>query len=121
VRRTIFALLTIVGLSSSVALLHVHAQQADQATGINIVEPPFQSPQQWTYDPIDITVPQGATVTWANTGAVAHTVTSDDGTSFDSGSLDPQMTFSLNTDTPGSVTYHCTFHPWMKGTLTVTP
>lgn len=62
----------------------------------------------------------GATVTWTNTGAVAHTVTADDVTSFDSGNLDPQATFSFTADLPGTVTYHCTFHPWMTGTLTVT-
>jgi plastocyanin len=120
VRRAIFACLTIVALSSSVALVHVYAQDADQATGVNILEPPFQSPQQWTYDPADITVSQGATVTWTNTGAVAHTVTSDDAVSFDSGSLDPRAAFNFTADTPGTFTYHCAFHPWMKGSLTIT-
>ena len=118
--RTILALLTIVAFSSSVALAHVFAQEDDQATAINIVEPPFRSPQQWTYDPSEITVPQGATVSWTNTGVVAHTVTSDDGASFDSATLDPQGIFSFIADTPGTFTYNCAFHPWMKGTLTVT-
>jgi plastocyanin len=120
VRRAIFAFLTIIVVSSSVVRVHVYAQDVDPATGINIVEPPFQSPQQWTYDPTDITVPQGATVTWTNTGAVAHTVTSDDRTSFDSGTLDTQTTFTFTADTPGTLTYHCAFHPWMKGSLTIT-
>ena len=119
-RRAIFAVLVLIAICSSVALVHVYAQDADQETGINIVEPPFQSPQQWTYDPSDITVPQGTTVTWTNTGAVAHTITSDDDVSFDSGSVDPQTTFSFTADTLGTFTYHCAFHPWMTGTLTVT-
>ena len=120
-RPALFAFLTIVAISSSVVFLHVYAQGAEQGAGINIVEPPFQSPQNWTYDPTEITVPPGATVTWTNTGAVAHTVTSDDGTSLDSGSLDPQATFSFTADAPATLTYHCAFHPWMTGTLTVTP
>lgn len=119
-RPALFAFLTILALSGSATLVQVYAQDADQGTGINIVEPPFQPPQQWTYDPADITVSQGATVTWTNTGAVAHTVTSDDGASFDSGNLDPQASFSFTADTPGTFSYHCAFHPWMTGTLTVT-
>ena len=61
----------------------------------------------------------GATITWTNTGAVVHTVTADDGTSFDSGSLDPRTTFSFTPDAPGIFAYHCIFHPWMTGGLTV--
>ena len=118
-RSAVFAFLTIIALSASVTLEPVYAQDADQGPGINIVEPPFQPPQQWTYDPTEITVSQGATVTWTNTGAVAHTVTSDDGTSFDSGNLDAQASFSFAANAAGTYTYHCTFHPWMTGTLTV--
>jgi plastocyanin len=62
----------------------------------------------------------GTTVVWTNTGAVAHTVTADDGASFDSGSLDPKATFALTPAAAGTFAYHCTFHPWMKGTLSVT-
>jgi hypothetical protein len=83
---------------------------------VNIVEPPFQSPQRWTYDPNDTAVAPGTTVTWTNTGAVAHTVTADDGATFDSASLDPQATFSFTATTPGTFTYHCAFDPWMTGT-----
>jgi plastocyanin len=65
-------------------------------------------------------VPAGATITWTNAGAVAHTVTADDGVSFDSGGLDPQSTFSFTPDSPGVFAYHCAFHPWMTGSVTVT-
>lgn len=118
-RRAVVVLVTLVSLAIPLGALQVYAQD-DQATPVNIVEPPFQSPQQWNYDPNDLTVAAGTTVVWNNTGAVAHTVTSDDGIAFDSGSVDPQGTFSFTADTPGTFTYHCTFHPWMTGTLTVT-
>jgi plastocyanin len=119
-RRVIVALVALVALASPLVALQAFAQDDTQATQVNIVEPPFRSPQQWTYDPNTVTVAVGTTVTWTNTGAVAHTVTSDDGASFDSGNLDPQAMFSFTADTPGTFTYHCTFHPWMTGTLTVT-
>jgi plastocyanin len=60
-----------------------------------------------------------ATLVWTNTGAVAHTVTADDGQAFDSGTIDPKSTFTLTPKTAGRFAYHCTFHPWMKGTLIV--
>jgi plastocyanin len=71
--------------------------------------------------PAYTTVKTGTTVTWVNKDAMAHTVTSDDGTSFDSGSLNPGDSFSFVANTAGSFPYHCNFHANMKGTLVVTP
>ena len=88
---------------------------------VKIVEPAFRPPQEWTYSPAEITVKMGTPVVWANTGAVAHTVTADDATSFDSGSIDPKVSFTFTPSAAGTFAYHCTFHPWMKGTLVVTP
>ena len=70
--------------------------------------------------PTEVRIKVGATVVWTNTGAVAHTVTADDGHSFDSGTIDPKAAFSLVPKTTGTFAYHCTFHPWMKATLIVT-
>jgi plastocyanin len=100
----------------------VATAQEDQAGAqVGIVEPAFRPVQEWNYDPGDLTVAVGTTVTWTNAGAVAHTVTADDGVSFDSGDLGPENTFSFTPDTPGAFGYHCTYHPWMTGTLTATP
>jgi len=87
---------------------------------VNIVEHPFRPPQEWTYAPAEVSVKVGTTVVWTNSGAVAHTVTADGGQAFDSGTVDPKATFTLTPKTAGTFAYHCTFHPWMKGTLTVT-
>jgi plastocyanin len=87
---------------------------------VKIVEPPFRSPQEWNYMPAELSVKMGAMVTWTNTGAVAHTVTADDGASFDSGTIDPKAAFTLVPPSTGTFAYHCTFHPWMKATLVVT-
>lgn len=65
-------------------------------------------------------VPPGSTVTVTNLDSVAHTVTADDGTSFD-------VTITGNGGTasfiapaqPGSYAYHCSFHPDMHGALVV--
>jgi plastocyanin len=90
------------------------------APRVQIVEPAFQPAQAWTYQPDVISAAVGQTVTWTNGGAVAHTVTADDGSSFDSATMAPGATFTFAPTKAGTFAYHCTFHPWMKGTLTVT-
>lgn len=70
--------------------------------------------------PANTTVKKGTVVKWYNGDSMAHTVTSDDGTSFDSGNLAAGATFSYTANTVGSFKYHCNYHSGMKGTLTVT-
>lgn len=73
------------------------------------------------YTPNPLTVAPGATVTVKNSDTLAaHTVTSDDGTSFDTGSIAAGQsdTFTAPT-TAGDYPYHCALHPTMKGTLRV--
>jgi plastocyanin len=70
--------------------------------------------------PANTTVTKGSTVVWNNKDGEAHTVTSDDGSSFNSGTLEAGGSFSYVANTVGSFPYHCNFHSGMKGTLTVT-
>lgn len=70
--------------------------------------------------PASVTIKQGSTVTWHNKDGIAHTVTSDDATTFDSGTLAAGSSFSYTANTAGTFTYHCNFHSGMKGTLIVT-
>jgi plastocyanin len=61
----------------------------------------------------------GDTVTFTNDGAVAHTVTATSGAKFDSGSLEPGKTFKFTAEKAGTVSYVCTIHPGMQGTIEV--
>jgi LPXTG-motif cell wall-anchored protein len=71
------------------------------------------------FAPKEITVSVGTTVTWTNQGPTAHTATADDGT-FDTGNLVKGASNSYKFTTAGTYKYHCTPHPFMKGTVTVT-
>ncbi|HXX78755.1 MAG TPA: plastocyanin/azurin family copper-binding protein [Ktedonobacteraceae bacterium] len=77
----------------------------------------------FAFSPATLTIKAGTTVIWKNTTAVAHTVTSDDGQSFDSGTSTPIAaqtgTFSFTFTTPGTFAYHCEIHPFMKATIIV--
>lgn len=71
------------------------------------------------FDPQEIVVDAGTTVTWTNEDPVDHTVTADDG-SFDSGNLGEGDSFSHTFDEPGTYEYKCTLHPPnMTGTVIV--
>jgi plastocyanin len=48
-------------------------------------------------------------------------VSAEDGTTFDSGALAKGGTFQFTAGAPGTYTYFCRIHPFMKATLTVTP
>ena len=70
------------------------------------------------FEPADATVAPGTTLMWINYDQAQHTVTADDG-QFDSGVLDPGDIFVVTVEGSGKLTYHCTLHPEMKGSVTV--
>ena len=75
----------------------------------------------FAYRPPQLTVTSGTAVTWTNHDDVSHTVTADDGSTFGSGAIGRGGTFTFTAGAPGTYTYFCQIHPFMKGTLTVTP
>ncbi len=75
--------------------------------------------QGMQFMPATITVLLGSRTTWTNMDATAHTVTSDDGTSFSSGTISPQGTFSFTATQLGSYHYHCSIHPTEQGIVQV--
>jgi len=77
-------------------------------------------PNSTGYSPSTITVVIGVnnTVEWVNNDTAPHTVTATDH-SFDSGNLNPGDTWTYTFTKPGTYTYACTYHPWMKGTVIV--
>lgn len=72
------------------------------------------------FAPSSLTVKVGTKVTWTNNDGYTHTVTSNDGTSFDSGNLASGASFSYTTTKTGTFDYHCNIHSGMAGTLIVT-
>ena len=75
--------------------------------------------QNFVFSPATITVPKGTTVTWVNQDSADHQIASDT-QGFSSSSLPKGASYSFKFDTPGIYPYHCSIHPSMKGTVTVT-
>lgn len=75
------------------------------------------------YIPDVLEVPLGSTITWENRDAAFHSVTSgvygNSTDMFDSGHMEPGEIFGYTFEYTGSISYHCTLHPWMNGTILV--
>jgi len=98
----------ILGTAALVALLA--AAPATKTYTVHIRDDKFEPPS--------VTVRAGDAVTFVNDDDDAHTATADDG-SWDSEGLNQGQTWSHTFTKSGKVTYHCTVHPFMKGTLVV--
>ena len=72
----------------------------------------------FTFTPGTITINQGDTVTWNNNGPTPHSATANDG-SFDTGILKKGQSSSHTFNQPGSFSYFCKPHPFMKATVVV--
>ena len=74
------------------------------------------------FNPAEVTVKQGTTVTWRNDDSVAHTVSNGPRSSpsgFDSGEIAPGGTFSFTYTEVGRFEYHCKLHSNMDGVVIV--
>lgn len=72
----------------------------------------------FSFKPASATVNAGDTVQFVNDDSYPHTVTASDG-SFDSDNLDEHKSWSYTFKKTGTYTLLCTYHPNMKGMLTV--
>lgn len=83
------------------------------------------------FRPPIVNVRQGGTVTWLNQDTTAHTSTSKDfnaeeptsspPTAWDSPVIDRGGTWSRQFDSPGEYPYACSIHPYIEGTVVVSP
>jgi len=70
------------------------------------------------YDPTQLSVLVGTSVTWKNDDSINHTVTAD-GDAFSSGYLPPGGAFTFTFAKQGRYAFHCTIHKFMKGEIDV--
>ena len=96
-----------------VALTAVPALAQSSVAPAAMVEASLTDINSWNFA---ARVPVGGTITWINQGSQGHTVTASDG-SFDSGTVAPGASATLEFDTPGIFAYVCSLHPGMKGTV----
>jgi plastocyanin len=71
------------------------------------------------FQPAEVTVSAGDTVTWTNNDSVGHDVTADSFSSGEPGAMASGDMFDHTFREAGTFDYVCTVHPGMEGTVVV--
>jgi plastocyanin len=113
--------------TSTQAVATTSTSSSSGGTGGQTVTIPLGAGSGLNFSPSTLTVASGTTVTFVNQDTTVHNV---DFTSIPagasiaggtpSGNLKQGNTYSVTLTTPGTYSYVCDFHGWMKGTITVT-
>jgi plastocyanin len=101
-RKTLFAVAALVSMLAVPA-----AFAADHAVSIKGMK----------FNPPELTVAAGDTVTFTNEDGAPHTATADDG-AFDTGRLSKGQSATVTVSAAGAHAYKCLVHPSMKATVT---
>jgi plastocyanin len=104
------------GFLLSAALLAALIPASAQAT--NPVSPTTVHIRDDKFVPAAVTIAAGQKIVFINDDDDAHTVTADDH-SWDSEGLNQGQQWQHAFSKAGTVAYHCTVHPFMKGTIVV--
>ena len=116
------------------SLSFVYAEEYIIDIPLGAYNPELNTVAEVWYDPPQLFVTVGDTVTWYNDDKEGHTVTSGEGSGrfgwmsdnfgkadglFDSGRFMPGESWSYKFEESGTFSYYCTIHPWMEGILIV--
>jgi plastocyanin len=104
--------LALAGTLSNLPALGDASASASAASDVHV------SIDNYAFKAPSVTIAPGTAVVWKNQDDDPHTVTADDG-AFDSKGLGQGDTFRHVFTKPGKYPYHCSAHPYMKGTVIV--
>jgi plastocyanin len=100
-----------------VVLATVVACSTSDTGGEPVATTEVQLPKSYRFEPVAITVPVGATVTWTNDDNFTHNVTFEGS---EPATMSPGTSTTRTFDTAGTFAYLCTLHPQdMQGTVEV--
>ena len=85
---------------------------------IHIPKGSFHPATNRSFNPDEIIINKGQTITWINEEKTPHTITSKGKILFDS-LLKQNEDFTYQFDKVGTFKFGCTLHPWMHGTINV--
>ncbi|HEU5453532.1 MAG TPA: cupredoxin family copper-binding protein [Terriglobales bacterium] len=111
-KKTLATVLTVLSLSTVLLLHPARAISEDKPAA------PEVKIDNFTFGPMELTVPVNSTVTWVNKDDIPHTVVATDG-AFKSRALDTDQKFSFKFEKAGTYTYYCSVHPKMLGKIVV--
>ena len=71
----------------------------------------------FAFNPLELTISSGTTITWKNNHNVNHIIVSQN--LFESKTLKKGDEFAFTFNTPGEYNYYCSIHPSMRGRIIV--
>ena len=86
-------------------------------SGVRAAETTNVMIDNFTFEPAQLTVKVGITVTWKNRDDIPHTVVSAG--KFRSKTMDTEDSYSFTFTAAGDYKYFCSLHPHMTGTIKV--
>ena len=107
----LFASAVALGLTACSSASGESPESGAETAAVEIADSQFQ--------PQDIEVASGTSITWTNVDDVPHTVTFDDSPVVSSDELGDGDSFTATFDDPGTFSYVCALHPEMSATVTV--
>jgi plastocyanin len=113
-----FALLIAVGAAAIAACTSSTGVTTANSCGSSGASANISATDGQVFAPNATTITHGQSVCWQNNGNIGHTVTSNDGTSFNA-TLASGHVFVRTFAVAGIFAYHCTIHAGMTGTVTV--
>ena len=115
----ISATLRSLGIAMAAAMiLHANVAGADEAKAATAAtEDTKVMIDNFTFEPAQLTVKVGTTVTWTNRDDIPHTVVSAG--KFRSKTMDTDGTFTFTFTAAGDYKYFCSLHPHMTGMIKV--
>jgi plastocyanin len=102
-------------LVATLVLLSAGGGASESATGARTHPVTIENMQ---FSPATLTVHRGDRIVWVNNDLFPHTVTATNKV-FDSGGIAAGGSWTYVANKVGEFRYGCTFHPTMKGALTV--
>jgi plastocyanin len=91
---------------------------ASTTTRAKPVEGDAVTVKDFSFQPENLQVSVGTTVTWTNRDSATHTASADDGL-FDTKSMRPGTSHTFTFERAGTFTYHCNIHPTMTAEIIV--
>jgi plastocyanin len=95
------------------------AQESSPAAADASAEVSAVSIKGFAFNPPEITVPAGGSVTWTNEDNAPHTATGLDRDALQSGAIAFGESYTQTFETAGTYEYFCEFHPNMEGSIVV--
>lgn len=116
--------------SGTSARPHSASASVSAATSTARANPPVTSPaavasghatvsiSMFAFKPATLVVAPGTRITFTNHDMTAHTATTVK-RGFDTGTVNPGQSVTVTLSAPGTYTYYCEFHAFMRGTVVV--